>query len=119
MSEPKDDLVVRLRHASQNTKDEYQHELTGRAADRIEAQAKLIEGLQLALDEADQKNDALTHEWNAAERRGYLRGVDDAAKVLDAAEVDECVRLRNVRQRLNTAASGNRPIIAPLNLSAP
>lgn len=31
-----DDLVERLRHCSQNTRDEYLHELTGRAADRIE-----------------------------------------------------------------------------------
>ena len=39
------DLVERLRHCSQNTRDEYLHELTGRAADRISQQDSVIAGL--------------------------------------------------------------------------
>ena len=37
------DLVERLRHCSKNTRDEYLHELTGRAAIALtEAEAKLV-----------------------------------------------------------------------------
>ena len=43
------DLVERLRHCSQNTRDEYLHELTGRAADRITQQDSVIAGLVEAL----------------------------------------------------------------------
>ena len=45
-----DDLVERLRHCSQNTRDEYLHELTGRAADRITRQDAVIAGLVGALE---------------------------------------------------------------------
>jgi hypothetical protein len=38
---------------------------------------RATEELRLALAEADRKNDALTHEWNAAEQRGYQHGVED------------------------------------------
>ena len=40
------DLVKRLRDCSKNTTDRYMHELTGRAADRIEEQDKIIKNLE-------------------------------------------------------------------------
>lgn len=46
-----DDLIKRLKHCSENTLDEYLHELTGRAADRIEAQAAEIARLTTAYND--------------------------------------------------------------------
>jgi hypothetical protein len=48
-----DDLVERLAHCSENTKDEYLHELTGRAKARIEAlEAELSEARAECLEQA-------------------------------------------------------------------
>jgi hypothetical protein len=50
------DLVERLRHCSQHTSDEYLHELTGRAANRIE---ELERQLAALTKHADAMADAL------------------------------------------------------------
>lgn len=45
-------LIKRLRHFSQNTSDEYLHELAGRSADALAAQAAEIARLKALLDDA-------------------------------------------------------------------
>ena len=53
-------LIERLRHCSQNTKDEYLHELTGQAATALtEAEAKLVK----AREENERLTKALRPEW--------------------------------------------------------
>lgn len=54
------EIVERLRHCSDGTRDEYLHELTGRAAALIEQQASEIAALTAQLAERDARIAALT-----------------------------------------------------------
>lgn len=54
------DIVERLRHCSENCRDEYLHELSGRAADTITALCARVEKLEGALRDIGQLDDVTT-----------------------------------------------------------